>query len=492
MKFTAAVVLTLFLLFPLWLDAGTNPKFDDYFVDKTMRIDYFHIGDAKTDIITLDQVYGYGIWAGSQKNLMDNFNNGRFYIKIYDAASDTLIYSKGFDSYFGEYQLSGPAAKGIKKTYHETAIIPFPKRKIKFTVEKRNRKQTLDEIYACEIDPSDVTVILDNPTQTSVSVYKPVYNGDPHKKVDIAIIGEGYSLKDKEKFEADLKRFTAVFFKHEPYKSQKTHFNVYGVWQPSEESGVDEPRANIFVNTPLDATFNSMGSERYLLTENNRALRDIAAHVPYDALLIMCNHKRYGGGGIYNFFCTFTTDNQFHSYLLIHEFGHSFAGLADEYYTSSTAYNEFYPRGLEPVEPNITALLDPKNIKWKALISEGLEIPTPWEKKEFDQIGLAWQKKRREMNNRIAQLKREKASPAEIKKAEDDYAIEDKKNTDWAHKYLQSSKFWGKVGAFEGAGYSSEGLYRSMLNCIMFSKGDQPFCNVCQGAIARVIKHYTE
>jgi hypothetical protein len=206
----------------------------------------------------------------------------------------------------------------------------------------------------------------------------------------------------------------------------------------------------------------------------------------------MVNHERYGGGGIYNWSCTFTTDNQFNEYLFVHEFGHSFAGLADEYYTSSTAYNGFYKPTVEPVEPNVTALLDSENIKWKDHLSSDIEIPTPWSKEEFDKTDYAWQEQRRKMNDRIAELKRTNASAELIKEAELEYVEKDKKRAIEVDKYLKSDKYYGKVGAFEGAGYLQKGLYRPMIDCIMFSKGSKPFCNVCQAAIKRVILHYTE
>ena len=228
------------------------------------------------------------------------------------------------------------------------------------------------------------------------------------------------------------------------------------------------------------------------MTEDNKALRDIAGHVPYDALLIMVNHKRYGGGGIYNLFLTFTTDNQWHSYLLLHEFGHSFAGLADEYYTSSTAYNEFYPRGIEPVEPNITALLEPNALKWKEFVSPGIEIPTPWEKEDYDEADREYQAKRQEINRKIAEMKKAGAPQEEIKKLEDEgeqLSLATAKKVD---DYLKQCLSYGKVGAFEGAGYSSEGLYRPMLDCLMFTKGAKPFCEVCKQAVIRVIEHYSE
>lgn len=466
--------------------------FDSYFIDKTMRVDYYHIGDAVEEFITLDQIYQYGIWAGSRTNLIDKFNNGRYYVKIYDAQSGKLIFSKGFDSYFGEYKTSADALDRVKRTYHETVLIPYPKNKIIFAFEKRDNTNELFEIQRFEIDPADVSIRREEPKDNRVHVYEKEDNGDPHTRVDIVILAEGYSIDDKKKFEKDLAYFTDVFFSQEPYKSNEAKFNIYGVYNPSAESGVDEPRANIYKSTVLNCTFNSLGSERYLLTEDNKTMRDLAAHVPYDAIYIMVNHSRYGGGGIYNLFCTFTTDNQFKDYLFIHEFGHSFTGLADEYYTSSTAYNDFYPRGIEPVEANITALLNPPDVKWKEFITPGIEIPTPWEKADYDSMDYIWQEERRKMNNKIAELKRNNASIEAIEKAEDEYARKDRKHSDEVDKYLRSSKYWNMIGAFEGAGYSSKGLYRPMLDCIMFSKGTKPFCKVCENAILQKIDFYTE
>ena len=491
MRFTALILLII-VICKSSMSIQVIDKFDDFFIDKTMRIDYFHIGDAKTEIMTIDQIYKYGIWAGSRVHLIDEFNVGRYYIKIYDENSEELIYSKGFDSYFGEYQTSTPALDGIRKTFHESAIIPYPKGKIIFTLERRNKENKLNEFFRQEIDPDDVDIRRDDLVDLTVMVFETDKNGDPRKRVDVAIIAEGYTRLDKDKFLADLGYFQDVFFSQEPYKSNEHNFNIYGVFKPSVESGVDEPRAGIFKNTVLNCTFNSLGSERYLLTEDNKSLRDIAANVPYDAIYIMVNHKRYGGGGIYNFFCTFTSANQWKDYLFLHEFGHSFTGLADEYYTSSIAYNDFYLPGVEPVETNITALLDPQNIKWKEFLNNGKEIPTPWEKSKYDSMDYKWQKERRELNDKIAELKKNHSSEKEIIIAEQEYELKDKLHADKVDTYLRNSKYFGMVGAFEGAGHVSEGLYRPALDCIMFSKGDKPFCKVCESTIVKVINSYTE
>jgi hypothetical protein len=324
-----------------------------------------------------------------------------------------------------------------------------------------------------------------------VKVRRSLDNGDPHVHADVAIIGEGYTAKEEKKFWSDLERFTKVFFHQEPCKSQKDRFNVYGVFQASEESGCDEPRHGVFRNTTLGATFNSLGSERYLLTEDNKRLRDVAGQVPYDALYIMVNHHRYGGGGIYNFFCVYTADNQWSEYLMVHEFGHSFFGLADEYYTSATAYDDFYPKGYEPAEPNITSLLDPANVKWKDLLAHGIEVPTPWEKADYDTQDLAWQETRRSLNDRIAALRKGGAPEAEVKAAEAEYDTRDREHANAMHEYLSASKFAGKVGAFEGAGYAATGLYRPSVDCIMFTKAQKQFCPVCAAAMVEIIDWYS-
>ncbi|MDY0231516.1 MAG: M64 family metallopeptidase, partial [Candidatus Saccharicenans sp.] len=353
----------LVIVLPIFsIKAEERPDFDRYFIDKTMRIDYYHVGDHQEELITLDRVYQQGVWAGPVKNLIDPFMRGRYCAKVYDAASGKLIFARGFDSLFAEYKTTDEGLKGIKRTFHESVLIPFPKSKIIFSLEVRDRENNFYKIFSEEIDPASIYIIKES-FEPGIKVFELLKTGNPHDKVDVVFLAEGYRSEDEGKLKKDLERFTEVFFSLEPYQSQKDKFNLYGVFKPSTDSGCDEPSHGQYKQTSLGCSFDSFGSERYLLTEDNRRVRDIAARVPYDALLIMVNHSRYGGGGIYNLYCTFTTDNQWYEYLMLHEFGHSFTGLADEYYTSEVAYNEFYPRGVEPVEPNITALLNPAELK---------------------------------------------------------------------------------------------------------------------------------
>ncbi len=471
--------------------AAAAPRFDEHFLDKTMRIDFLHVGDAKEESVTIDRIFDQGIWAGSRATLIDPFDLGRYRVSLADAASGAVLFTKGFDSYFGEYRTSEPALKGEKRAYHESALVPYPRRAVRFVVEGRGRDNSWHQVFSREIDPADPAILREK-TVPGVRVFPLLRGGDPHAKADIAFVAEGYTEAEEAKLKADLARFVEILFRQAPYRGRRDKFNISGVWRPSAESGCDEPGHGLYKQTALGATFDSLGSERYLLTEDNRSLRDIAAHVPYDILLVMVNHKRYGGGGIYNLYCTFTTDNQWHEYLFLHEFGHAFAGLGDEYYTSDVAYNEFYPAGIEPAEPNITALLDRAKLKWADLAAPGLAIPTPWEKEEFDRLDNAYQKVRREMNARIAALKRARAPEAEIARAEEESERASRENGAQVDAFLRAGRFAGKVGAFEGAGYASRGLFRPAADCLMFTRGAKPFCPVCERAVLRTILYYAE
>lgn len=469
---------------------AAGSTFADLFHDETLRIDYNHTGNATEQFVSLDQLWRQGIWAGSRVNLIDDLDLGVYYAKIYDAVSGELIWSKGFSSYFGEWQTTGPAAAGVLRTYHESVLAPLPRNPVIFALEFRDAEGVLQEFFRTDIDPDSWTVRLD-PAPAGIITVDGFIGGDPHGCVDIAIVGEGYTADEAAKFEADVKRFAKLMIGHEPYASHRDRINVRGALLPSQESGCDEPSRGVHKRTALGCTFDSLGSERYMLTEDNRAMRDIAQAVPYDVLYIMVNHERYGGGGIYNLFCTFTSDNQWSEYVFLHEFGHSFAGLADEYYTSNVAYTDFYPPGLEPGDRNITALLDPANLKWADLATGG-ELPTDWNKAEYDAMDIAYQKKRGNINERIAELMRSDAPEADVAKVK----VEGE-NLSWDHQrevdaWFAANPAANVVGAFEGAGYMSEGMYRSQLDCIMFTKGVKPFCAACSRGIVEIIMKYGE
>jgi hypothetical protein len=465
--------------------------FEESFLDETMRVDFHHGGNAEIEQVALDRVFRQGSWAGSRTHLLDPLEVGRYVVEVSNPGSGRLLFRKRFDSYFGEYRTTSDAAKGVWRVYHESVLVPFPRAKVRLEIRLRQRDRTHKTLLDTVIDP-DAPTIHCEPLGTGVKVLPIHKSGDPHAKVDIAIVAEGYTADQEAKLKADLDRFARLLFSQEPFAAAKDRFNVWGVWKPSQEAGCDEPSRGVWRNTALGASFDALGSERYLLTEENRALRDIAAHAPYDALYIMVNHPRYGGGGIYNLYCTFTTDNQWHAYVFLHEFGHSFAGLADEYYTSSVAYNEFYPPGIEPFEANITALLDPRKPKWADLVNPDTDVPTPWEKPGYDEKDIAYQKVREALNARIATAMRKGAPTPQVDSLKEEGERLSRDHAETMNAYLAQSKFQNKVGAFEGAGYASKGLYRPSLDCIMFSKGTKPFCPVCRAAIQRVIDTYGE
>ncbi len=486
MKNTLGVLASLLLVL-VSCESQTGVDFNKYFMEGSLRIDYFHAGDATSETVEIDAVYQYEGWAGSKINLLDTIDYGAYVYKIYNAKGK-LIYSKGFDSYFKEYQLTTPAINGEVKEYHESSIIPLPKKAVIFALDKRDRVGVLSEVFRIEIDPASAEA---GPHDPEVRVYPSLENGSPSIKADVVIIGEGYTAEEDQKFQDDLARFTEVFFQAEPCKSYKDRFNIRGVLKYSEDSGVDEPRKEIDKKTAVNASFNSLGSARYLLTEDNKSLRDIVGHVPYDAIYIMVNSERYGGGGIYNFYCVYTSDNIQSNYLMVHEFGHSFFGLADEYYSSSTAYNDFYSAEFEPNEPNITALKDPDNVKWKHLLTDGIEVPTPWGKQAYDSAAVAWPKERAELSYEISQLKSNGASKKKIDAAIAHYKKRSEEHANEVSNVMENEELLGKVGAFEGAGYMYTGMYRPSLNCIMFSHAEY-FCPVCQDAMIKMIRFYSE
>ncbi len=471
--------------------AADLAAFERAFEDSTLRVDYDHGGNAVTEFAAWEQSVRQGTWAGSRTHLIDPFAVGRTLVEVRDVASGDLLFSKRSDSYFAEYRTTAVAISGVERIYHESALIPFPKRPVKFSVSVRGKDRAMRTLLSMTIDPSDRATISTEALRPGVVVVDAHHGGDPHSCVDVAIVGEGYTQADQAKFRADLARYAAVLLGQEPYKAARDRFNIRGVWAASVESGCDEPARGVWRDTALGARFDSLGSERYMLTEDNRSLRAIAAHVPYDSIYIMVNSPRYGGGGIYNLFCTFTADNQWSPYVFLHEFGHSFAALADEYYSSNVAYTDFFPKGIEPIEPNITALLDPKAVKWADLVTPGTPIPTPWGKAEYDAADNAYQKRREELNDAITAAS--KSGPAEqVARLKAEAETASRVQAEAVDARINQNALAGKVGAFEGAGYTAQGLYRPALDCIMFSRGDKPYCPVCLRALRQTIDYYGE
>ena len=272
-------------------------------------------------------------------------------------------------------------------------------------------------------------------------------NGPPEKKLDLLVISEGYTAAERDKFVADATRLTDFLFgKYEPFRSRKGDFNVRLLHLPSAESGVTRPFSGLFRRTPLSAQYGIFGSERYVLTLDDRALREAASAAPYDVVEVLVNDARYGGGGIFGSHATAAAGSAWAEYLFVHEFGHHIAGLADEYYTSDVAYETGGAEHVEPWEPNVTALKGPeKSVKWADLVTAGTPLPTPWEKEDFEKESRAFQVRTEEAGGRRGRLpKRWMRSSAASRPAET--------------KLLSGMRYSGKVGAFEGASYDAKGL----------------------------------
>jgi hypothetical protein len=298
--------------------------------------------------------------------------------------------------------------------------------------------------------------------------------GDPATKVDFVILGDGYTARELKKFERDARRLTEVLFATSPFKEHRSDFNVWALCPPAAESGISRPSTGIYRNSPLGATYDAFGSERYVLSFDNRALRKVAQFAPYEFIEVLANNRTYGGGGIFNLYSTVAADNAFANYVFVHEFGHHFAGLADEYYTSSVAYTTPAER-IEPWEPNATALLDPAKLKWADLVAPGTPIPTPWNKEAFENYS-------REIQKRRAQLRQERRPESEMEALF-------REELKFEQELFAREKYAGHVGAFEGAIYESKGYYRPEIDCIMFTRTNH-FCAVCRRAIERIIKLY--
>ncbi|NJO88961.1 MAG: peptidase M64 [Chloroflexia bacterium] len=414
-----------------------NVDFEKYFEDKTMRFDYFHTGTSNEEHFAPDKFLSDGIWPGSKTKLIDELELGLYFYEILDSESNTLLYSRGFASIFGEWQTIPEAAEQWG-TFHESIRFPWPKKPVKILMKKRDSLNVFQTIWETSIDPASRKA---NPADIvhSNNIYTIQENGPASEKVDILILGDGYTSEEMSKFRADAKRLAGNLMDAEPYKSRQTDINIRAIETPSAVSGVNRPHPGIFKRTTLQTHYSSFDSERYVLAYENKLIRDIASQVPYDILVIVVNEKTYGGGGIYNLYGTVSADNKFSNYIMVHELGHSIAALADEYYTSAVSYEVSDKVTVEPWELNVTALMDKENLKWKHLVEEGTPIPTPWNKEEFDKFGYEIQKERSE-------LRAKKVPESEVEAL---FERQHKQETE----YFEKEKYKDKVGAFEGASY---------------------------------------
>ncbi len=446
-----------------------------HFTGKTLRCDYHHCGTANEEHIAPDRVRLEGDWPGSQTQLLDTLDLGKYRFVVRDAKSGDTIWSTGFSSIYGEWETTSEAKTGWR-ALHESQRFPEPKGPVILALDKRQGDLSWKELWRAECDPGSRFVDR-SPLTAHGGVMPIIESGPAATKVDLLIVGDGYTGRQRDDFIDDVHRLTGALFATEPFKSRRSDFNVRAILAPAPQPGVTDPRRNLFLDTPMHLQFNAFDTDRYMLTFANLELRELAAQAPYDTVILLANTRKYGGGGIYHLWCTCAADTEPASYVFVHEFGHSFGGLADEYYTSQVAYESFTPPGTEPWEPNITALLDPAKLKWKDLVAPETPLPTPWDQATYDALDLVYQQKRKEATERSADDATHETLMRAIKLI--------------GSAQLAKEPSYGKVGAFQGGGYEAKALYRPSVDCIMFTRNPTSFCHVCERAISRVIDTLT-
>ena len=404
-----------------YLQAGDD--FETYFEHKSLRIDFALNGNAGEQKAALQQLREEPVWGGPVKNLIDSFDYGGYYIKMYDIQANKLLYSRGFSTLFEEWQTTDQAKKETQ-SWTNSISVPYPKSSVILELFARERSDNqFYSLWKMEVDPK--SIFIDRSPLKNLKTEKLQYKGNPSEKVDMVFLAEGYTAAETDKFDADARRFMEALFQNSPFDKHRDDFNIWAVHLISEESGTDKSKEGIFLNTALNSGFYTFGLAHYLTTPDMKSIRDAVWNVPCDAIFILVNSKNYGGGGMYNFYAIGTADNAQTMYVFTHELGHSFTGLGDEYFQSEVTYNDFYNLKIEPWEPNLTTLVN-FDAKWKDMLPVGTPIPTP-----------------------------------------------------------VAGSFSDKTGVFEGGGYVSKGIYRPMNHCKM--RDNAPFCPVCERAIVRMI-----
>ena len=408
--------------------AASAQVFDDYFEDKTLRIDYIFSGNSSSQAISLDQLNQSPRWYGKRSNLSEVPVEGNGAIIVREHSKENIIYKNSFSTLFQEW-LTTDEAKTTIKAFENVFLVPMPKDTVDITVELRNNRREVVASMTHVVNPKDILI-------RHIGEHKTPYEtmlqaADTTRCINIAFVAEGYTREEMPIYIEDVKKSIDALFCHEPFNSRKEVFNIIAVEPASEESGTSVPRKGIWKRTALGSHFDTFYTERYLTTLHLKRLHDVLAGLPYEHIIVLVNTEVYGGGGILNSYNLSAAHHAKTLPVVVHEFGHSFAGLADEY-----AYDNepipMYPADIEPWEPNITTLKDFHG-KWEQMISKKTPVPTPADKKYADTVGV-----------------------------------------------------------YEGAGYSLNGVYRPMQDCRMRTNENPTFCPVCQKAINNLIDFYVK
>lgn len=420
----------LLLAFLLACTGVSAQNFDEYFTDKTLRVDYLFTGNTSHQAICVDELSALPRWAGRRHHLAELPLEGNGQITMRDAASDSVIYRTSFSSLFLEW-LETDEARTVDRGFENTFLLPYPRRKAVVEITLLDPHHQVRTRLIHTVNPEDILIHEKGHTHITPHRYL-LQSGPADRCIDVAILAEGYTEEEMDTFYQDAKVACESLFGHEPFRSMKQRFNIVAVASPSEDSGVSIPRLDQWKNTAFHSHFSTFYSDRYLTTSRLKALHDALAGIDYEHIIVLANTDEYGGGGIYNSYTLTTAHHESFRPVVVHEFGHSFGGLADEYFYEEDIMSDTYPTDVEPWEPNVTTRVNFAS-KWADLIPEGTPMPTPAEDFNTYQVGL-----------------------------------------------------------YEGAAYSFKGLYRGSYNCRMRTNDYPAFCPVCQRALRRLIEFYTE
>lgn len=437
-------LLPTLLLAALAVQPAAAQDFDTHFDGRALRLDYIFAGDSASQAIYLEHTYVLPTWAGRRQRLSEQFLKGNGQIEVRDHATDSLLYTHSFSTLFQEWQVTEEAAK-VSKAFESSYLLPFPKQPVDVTITLTDVHRRVTSRHTCTVDPADILI---QPVAPTAAPYTYLLQSGPVADcVDIAIMAEGYTEAEMDKFRADAQRATDALFSHEPFKHMKDRFNVVAVCAPSRDSGPCVPHDRLWKSSAAHSHYDTFYSDRYLMTQDIHHVYDQLGTVPFEHIILLVNSSTYGGGGIYNQVTLATSDHPTFRQVFVHEFGHAYGGLGDEYFYDDQ-YSTQYPADTEPWEPNLTTLVDFQS-KWADLVPEGTPVPTP---------------------------------PANIP---------DFRTARTAKEWKQINAATQRVGVFEGGGYQSKGVYRPVQECRMKINEVEEFCPVCRRAIERITDFYT-
>ena len=404
-------------------------RFEDYFEDKTLRIDYIFAGNAQQQEIAVDQLNVSPHWYGKRQRLAELPLEGNGQITVRSHKTGQVIYRHSFSTLFQEW-LSYPEAQSIRKSFENVFLVPMPKDTVDVTLDLRDNRREIMATLTHQVVPTDI--LIRRIGEKDVTPFVTIQEAkDTQHCIHIAYLAEGYQQHEMSTFIDDVHVAKEVLFEHEPFKSLRDRFHVVAVKALSKESGTSEPGRGIWKNTALHSHFDTFYSSRYLTTLHLKDMHDWLAGIPYEHIIVLVNSGRYGGGGIFNSYNLTSTHHSKYRPVVVHEFGHSFCGLGDEY-----AYEveevPMYPKDIEPWEPNLTTLVDFPS-KWQDMLDKKTPVPTPL-----------------------------------------------------------TEKYKDKVGVYQGAGYNLRDVYRPCQDCRMRTNEHPVFCPVCQRALANLINFYTK